>query len=132
MGPQPDMDILPHHEGYCTRSVEVSTSRLRADFVYDVKFEVIGSPFALLSVSLLSVSLLSISLVSVSLSASKNLYIRKGSLFGVGGKAENVRLSKVPYVVQMLIFEPDSIRKNFRPTPWCPLPCIHTCIFSAL
>ena len=120
MGPQPDMDILPHHERYCTRSVEVLTSRLRADFVYDVKFEVIGSPFSLLSVSL---------------SVSQNLYIRKGSLFGVGGKAENVReprLSKVPYVVQMLIFEPDSIRKNFRPTPWCPLPCIHTCIFSAL
>ena len=90
MGPQPDMDILPHHEGYCTRSVEVLTSRLRADFVYDVKFEVIGSPLSLLSVSLLSVSF----------SASQNLYIRKRSLFGVGGKVENVReprLSKVPY-----------------------------------
>ncbi|KAF6235680.1 hypothetical protein HO173_006363 [Letharia columbiana] len=40
----------------------------------DAKFEVIGSPFSLLSVSL---------------SASQNLYTRKGSLVGVGGKAEN-------------------------------------------
>ena len=41
----------------------------------DAKFEVIGSPFSLLSVSL---------------TASQNLYTRKGSLVGVGGKAENV------------------------------------------
>ena len=75
MGPQPDMDILPHYEGYCTRSVEVSTSRSRADFVYNVKFEVIGSPFSLLPVSL---------------SASQNLYIRKGSLFG---EEERLRMS---------------------------------------
>lgn len=40
----------------------------------DAKFEVIGSPFSLLSVSL---------------SASQNLYTRKGSLVGVGGRAEN-------------------------------------------
>jgi len=41
----------------------------------DARFEVLGSPFSLLSVSL---------------SASQNLYTRKGTLVGVGGKAENV------------------------------------------
>lgn len=44
-------------------------------FLGDAKLEVIGSPFSLLSVSL---------------SASQNLYTRKGSLVGVGGKVENV------------------------------------------
>lgn len=42
----------------------------------DARFEVLGSPFSLLSVSL---------------SASQNLYTRKGTLVGLGGKAENVR-----------------------------------------
>lgn len=42
----------------------------------DARFEVIGSaPYSLLSVSL---------------SASQNLYTRRGTLVGVGGNAENV------------------------------------------
>ena len=42
----------------------------------DARFEVLGSPFSLLSVSL---------------SASQNLYTRRGSLVGLGGKPENVQ-----------------------------------------
>ena len=49
----------------------LSTNRLT-----DARFEVLGSPFSLLSVSL---------------SASQNLYTRRGSLVGLGGKPENVR-----------------------------------------
>jgi len=41
----------------------------------DARFEVFGAPYSLLSVSL---------------SASQKLYTRKGTLVGVGGKAENV------------------------------------------
>lgn len=41
----------------------------------DARFEVLGSPYSLLSVSL---------------SASQNLYTRKGTLVGVSGNAENV------------------------------------------
>jgi len=41
----------------------------------DARFEVLGVPYSLLSVSL---------------SASQKLYTRKGTLVGVGGKAENV------------------------------------------
>lgn len=52
-----------------------SEFQLPTDIFEDAKFEVIGSPFSLLSVSL---------------SASQNLYTRKGSLVGVGGKVENV------------------------------------------
>lgn len=42
----------------------------------DARFEVLGSPFSLLSVSL---------------SASQNLYTRRGTLVSVAGKVENVR-----------------------------------------
>ena len=42
----------------------------------DARFEVLGSPFSLLSVSL---------------SASQNLYTQRGSLVGLGGKPENVQ-----------------------------------------
>ncbi|OAL62909.1 hypothetical protein A7C99_5293 [Trichophyton rubrum] len=41
----------------------------------DAKFEVVGSPYSLLSVSL---------------SASQNLYTRRGTLVGLSGKAENI------------------------------------------
>jgi hypothetical protein len=41
----------------------------------DARFEVLGAPYSLLSVSL---------------SASQKLFTRKGTLVGVGGKAENV------------------------------------------
>ena len=44
--------------------------------VVDARFEVLGGPNSLLSVSL---------------SASQNLFTRRGTLVGVGGKAENVR-----------------------------------------
>ncbi len=46
-----------------------------AEFSADANFEVLGSPFSLLSVSL---------------SASQVLYTRRGSLVGVGGNVENV------------------------------------------
>lgn len=59
----------------------------RTDSAKDAKFEVIGSPFSLLSVSL---------------SASQNLYTRKGSLVGVGGKAENVHNLIVKCLLQTL------------------------------
>lgn len=42
----------------------------------DARFEVIGTPYSLLSVSL---------------SASQNLYTRRGTLVGLSGKADNVR-----------------------------------------
>ena len=41
----------------------------------DARFEVLGAPYSLLSVSL---------------SASQQLYTRRGTLVGVSGKAENV------------------------------------------
>ncbi|KAL2056409.1 hypothetical protein ABVK25_003432 [Lepraria finkii] len=72
----------------CRRSLQISTQSADAlDINYtdptpsssgaspDARFEVLGSPFSLLSVSL---------------SASQNLYTRKGSLVGLGGKPENV------------------------------------------
>lgn len=43
----------------------------------DARFEVLGAPYSLLSVSL---------------SASQKLYTRRGTLVGVSGKAENVRI----------------------------------------
>jgi Mitochondrial biogenesis AIM24 len=43
--------------------------------IIDARFEILGSPFSLLSVSL---------------SASQHLYTRRGTLVGVSGKAENV------------------------------------------
>lgn len=46
--------------------------------VVDARFEVLGGPNSLLSVSL---------------AASQNLYTRRGTLVGVGGKAENVSSS---------------------------------------
>ena len=51
----------------------------------DARFEVLGSPFSLLSVSL---------------SASQNLYTRRGSLVGLGGKPENVRSKSFEIEVQ--------------------------------
>jgi hypothetical protein len=44
----------------------------------DARFEVLGAPYSLLSVSL---------------SASQKLYTRRGTLVGVSGKAENARPS---------------------------------------
>ena len=49
--------------------------------VTDAQFEVLGAPYSLLSVSL---------------SASQNLYTRRGTLVGVTGKAENVSLRVSP------------------------------------
>jgi len=55
----------------------------------DARFEVLGAPYSLLSVSL---------------SASQKLYTRRGTLVGVSGKAENVsELSKRYMPVQLLI-----------------------------
>ena len=51
-----------------------------ADVDVDATFEVLGSPFSLLSVSL---------------SASQNLYTRRGSLVGVGGNPKNVQSSDI-------------------------------------
>jgi hypothetical protein len=42
----------------------------------DARFDVVGAPYSLLSVSL---------------SASQNLYTRRGTLVGLSGKADNVR-----------------------------------------
>lgn len=44
----------------------------------DARFDVVGAPYSLLSVSL---------------SASQNLYTRRGTLVGLSGKADNVRIS---------------------------------------
>lgn len=44
----------------------------------DARFEVLGAPYSLLSVSL---------------SASQKLYTRRGTLVGVSGKAENVSIN---------------------------------------
>ena len=55
------------------------------DSSLDAKFEVLGAPYSLLSASL---------------SASQNLYTRRGTLVGVSGKAENVRIiliDKLPW-----------------------------------
>jgi hypothetical protein len=48
----------------------------RSDILSDARFEVLGSPFSLLSASI---------------SASQALYTRKGTLVGFSGRAENVR-----------------------------------------
>lgn len=49
----------------------------------DVKFEVLGAPYSLLSVAL---------------PASSVLYSRRGTLIGVNGKAENVKTPFCPCV----------------------------------
>lgn len=52
--------------------------RLRSDIMTlwaDARFDVIGAPYSMLSVSL---------------SASQNLYTRRGTLVGLSGKADNV------------------------------------------
>lgn len=46
-------------------------------FGVGARFDVIGAPYSMLSVSL---------------SASQNLYTRRGTLVGLSGKADNVRL----------------------------------------
>jgi hypothetical protein len=51
---------------------------LRMLIVVDARFEVLGTPYSLLSVSL---------------SASQRLYTRRGTLVGVSGKVENVGIS---------------------------------------
>lgn len=51
------------------------TFKTHSDLYSDAKFEVIGSPFSLLSVSL---------------SASQNVYTRRGTLAAIGGRFENV------------------------------------------
>jgi len=59
--------------------IELFKSESRAILIrygVDARFEVLGAPFSLLSVSL---------------SASQKLYTRRGTLVGVSGKAENVR-----------------------------------------
>ena len=48
-----------------------------SNFTLDARFEVLESPFPLLQISL---------------SASQNLYTRRGTLIGIGGKPENVGL----------------------------------------
>lgn len=53
----------------------------------DARFDVIGSPYSLLSVSL---------------SASQNLYTRRGTLVGLSGKADNVC---GPFVVQQMVLQ---------------------------
>ena len=58
---------------------------LSTDRFTDARFEVLGSPFSLLSVSL---------------SASQNLYTRRGSLVGLGGKPENVQSRSFAIEVQ--------------------------------
>lgn len=68
-------DPVPNASGATPGLSIASEFHLPTDIIEDAKFEVIGSPFSLLSVSL---------------SASQNLYTRKGSLVGVGGKVENV------------------------------------------
>ena len=55
------------------------------NWLIDARFEVLGSPFSLLSVSL---------------SASQNLYTRRGSLVGLGGKPENVQSKSFAFEFQ--------------------------------
>jgi len=55
--------------------IEAAKRMICAELSADATFEVLGSPFSLLSVSL---------------SASQILYTRRGSLVGVGGNVENV------------------------------------------
>ncbi|KAG2024336.1 hypothetical protein GB937_003991 [Aspergillus fischeri] len=55
--------------------IDTPSSAESAAFETDARFEVIGAPYSLLSVSL---------------SASQNLYTRRGTLVGLSGKADNV------------------------------------------
>ena len=65
--------------GYPTGSnVKVHAEEL----VADARFEVLGAPYSLLSVSL---------------SASQKLYTRRGTLLALSGKSENVSISKAVY-----------------------------------
>lgn len=55
----------------------------KTNFFADARFEVLGSPYSLLSVSL---------------SASQNLYTRRGTLVSVAGKVENVGLYSLSHL----------------------------------
>jgi hypothetical protein len=60
------------------KHIQYVTQNLLLIFLHvDARFEVLGAPYSLLSVSL---------------SASQKLYTRRGTLVGVSGKAENVSL----------------------------------------
>ncbi|EQB56971.1 hypothetical protein CGLO_02962 [Colletotrichum gloeosporioides Cg-14] len=61
----------------------------------DARFEVLGSPYSLLSVTL---------------SASQQLYMRRGTLVAVAGKAENVREHTTTNTI-------DSADLPYRPNP---------------
>lgn len=54
--------------------------------IADARFEILGSPFSLLSASI---------------SASQDLYTRKGTLAGFNGKAENVRRRSMSMHIDM-------------------------------
>lgn len=61
------VSLFPIHFSLCL----LTTPSVRLD----AQFQVVGAPYSLLSVSL---------------SASQNLYTRRGTLVGLSGKAENV------------------------------------------
>lgn len=58
------------------RDAPSNCKAIHLDILADARFEVLGSPFSLLSASI---------------SASQNLYTRKGTLLGFNGKPENVQ-----------------------------------------
>jgi hypothetical protein len=60
------------------------SGRARLTAVVDARFEVLGSPYSLLSVTL---------------SASQNLYTRRGTLVSVAGKVENVCSASSYYIL---------------------------------
>lgn len=65
----------------------------------DARFEVLGSPYSLLSVTL---------------SPSQQLFTRRGTLVGVAGKAENVRLQQISCFLSHVLTSVPS-----RPSPPC-------------
>lgn len=84
-----DVDLLsktldstdPAGKFYSQSHSVAKTRRLNTKiFLTDARFEVIGAPYSLLSVSL---------------SASQTLYTRRGTLVGVSGKSENVSMLEV-------------------------------------
>lgn len=68
----------------------------------DARFEVLGGPNSLLSVSL---------------SASQNLYTRRGTLVGVGGKVENVSTKDLERGNPLALINAGCLKSFFAETP---------------
>ena len=94
-----------------SNSPSAHTVSRSSNTVLDAQFEVLGSPFSLLSASI---------------SASQNLYTRKGSLVGFHGNAESVSMSAVLFTVHRYSLSISDRVLAFRPRTLPPRRIRHS------